>query len=199
MLLRQSDLYSIEVAKSNSFAELKDKDSASYLLFHSPIQKITNAQIPDNSVDLVFTDPPYFDQVAYSEYLVIWEFFTGITVDLENEIIQSNREKHASDRVNYLKLLKEGFTVVSNKLKPDHLAIVYFKDSKLKNISDFLQIMEDSNLEYLCQIHLAKAKYTYKQNTSQESTVEGDSLYVFRKNVNLVKQKLEVMNQKRIE
>ena len=165
------------------------------VLAPSKIQKITDAQIPDESVDLVFTDPPYFDQVAYSEYLVIWEFFTGIMSDLENEIIQSNREKFASDRNNYLKLMSEGFSVISKKLKESHLAIIYFKDSKLNNISDFLQIMENSNLEYLHQIHVAKSKFTYKQNTSQESTVEGDSLYVFRKVKNLQKKKLITLNK----
>jgi hypothetical protein len=179
----------------NTFGNLNSVNGPAYLLLHTPIQKITDAQIPDESVDLVFTDPPYFDQVAYSEYLVIWEFFTGIMSDLENEIIQSNREKFASDRNNYLKLMSEGFSVISKKLKESHLAIIYFKDSKLNNISDFLQIMENSNLEYLHQIHVAKSKFTYKQNTSQESTVEGDSLYVFRKVKNLQKKKLITLNK----
>ena len=183
------------VKRVNTFGNLNSVTGPAYLLLHKPIQKITDAQIPDESVDLVFTDPPYFDQVAYSEYLVIWEFFTGIVSDLENEIIQSNREKFASNRNNYLKLMSEGFSVISKKLKESHLAIIYFKDSKLNNISDFLQIMENSNLEYLHQIHVAKSKFTYKQNTSQESTVEGDSLYVFRKVKNLRIKKLVTLNK----
>jgi hypothetical protein len=73
----------------------------------------------------------------------------------------------------------------SFKLKEGHLAIIYFKDSQLKNISDFLQIMEDSNLEFIHQIHVPKSKFTYKQNTTKEGTVEGDSLYIFRKNSNI--------------
>ena len=187
------------VKRVDTFGNLNSATGPAYLLLHTPIQKITDAQIPDESVDLVFTDPPYFDQVAYSEYLVIWEFFTGIKSDLENEIIQSNREKFASDRNNYLKLMSEGFSVISKKLKESHLAIVYFKDSKLNNISDFLQIMENSNLEYLHQVHVAKSKFTYKQNTSQESTVEGDSLYVFRKVKNLRIKKLVTLNKMELD
>lgn len=173
--------------KVDSFPDLSSASGPAYLLHHTPIQNIMDSQIPDDSIDLVFTDPPYFDQVAYSEYLVIWEFFTGIKSDLENEIVQSNREKFASDRRGYLKLMSEGFSVIGRKLKENHLAIIYFKDSKLNNILEFLQIMENSNLEYLHQIHVAKPKYTYKQNTSQQSTVDGDSLYVFRKVKNLPK------------
>ena len=188
-----------DAKRVDTFLNLSSVTGPAYLLLHSPIQNITDAQIPDESVDLVFTDPPYFDQVAYSEYLVIWEFFTGIMSDLENEIIQSNREKFASDRNNYLRMMAEGFSVISKKLKENHLAVIYFKDSKLKNISDFLQVMENSNLEYLHQIHVAKPKYTYKQNTSQESTVEGDSLYVFRKVKNLPKKKLVTLNKMELD
>lgn len=169
----------------DSFTNLVSSSKNAYLMLHTPIQNVTPSQIPDSSVDLVFTDPPYFDQVAYSEYLVIWEFFTGLTADLENEIIQSNREKFASDRVNYLRMMESGFQKVSEKLKENHLAIIYFKDSKLTNVLDFLKVMQNSKLEYLTQIHVSKPKFTYKQNTSQKSTVEGDSLYVFRKNSTL--------------
>jgi hypothetical protein len=91
--------------------------------------------------------------------------------------------------------MSEGFSVISKKLKENHLAVVYFKDSKLNNISDFLQIMENSNLEYMHQVHVAKSKFTYKQNTSRDSTVEGDSLYVFRKVKNLQKNKLATLNE----
>lgn len=183
----------------DTFNKLNSANGPAYLLFHTPVQKLTDAQIPDESIDLVFTDPPYFDQVAYSEYLVIWEFFTGIRSDLENEIIQSKREKFTSDRSNYLKLMSEGFSVISKKLKENHLAIIYFKDSKLNNISDFLQIMEGCNLEYIHQIHVAKSKFTYKQNTSQESTVEGDSLYVFRKVKNLPKKRLVTVSKAELD
>lgn len=170
----------------DSFTNLVFSSENAYLMLHKPIQNVTTSQIPDSSVDLVFTDPPYFDQVAYSEYLVIWEFFTGLTADLENEIVQSNREKFASDRVNYLKMMESGFQKISQKLKENHLAIIFFKDSKLTNVLDFLKVMQNSKLEYLTQIHVSKPKFTYKQNTSQKSTVEGDSLYVFRKNSTLL-------------
>ena len=171
--------------RTENFAELSNANGSAYLMYHTPVQNIDADQIPESSVDLVFTDPPYFDQVAYSEYLIIWEFFTGLTTDLENEIIQSNRESFASDRDNYLKLMQDGFKVISEKLKENHLAIIYFKDSKLTNVFDFLRVLQNVQLEYLTQVHISKPKFTYKQNTSQKSTVEGDSLYVFRKNSSL--------------
>lgn len=174
--------------RMESFEQILTNEKACYLLLNQPIQALTESQVPDSSVDLVFTDPPYFDQVAYSEYLVIWEFFTGMKSDLANEIIESNRDTFSSSRQNYLKLLKEGFEVIGRKLKDNHLAIVYFKDSKLRNIADFLQVMESAGFEYLNQIHVPKSKFTYKQNTSQKGTVEGDSLYIFRKGYKKVRE-----------
>ena len=54
-----------------NFADLDNSDA---YLINSPIQKIADL-IPDKSIDFVITDPPYYDQIAYSEYLKIWEHF----------------------------------------------------------------------------------------------------------------------------
>ena len=62
------------------------------MLINKPIQKI-DLEIPNNSVDLIFTDPPYYDQVAYSEYLAIWEFFLSYKKDNQFELTQTNRKK----------------------------------------------------------------------------------------------------------
>ena len=75
------------------------------MLINKPIQNI-NLEIPDNSVDLIFTDPPYYDQVAYSEYLAIWEFFLSYKKNNQFELIQTNRKKGVKDKGTYLINLK---------------------------------------------------------------------------------------------
>ena len=39
-------------------------------------------EIPNNSIEILFTDPPYYDQVAYSEYLITWNFFLDYKICL---------------------------------------------------------------------------------------------------------------------
>ena len=76
----------------SNFDSLKQEDKSVYIL-NKPAQEITSKDLPDNSVDLVITDPPYFDQVAYSEYLKIWEYFCGYKSILRGRVSSFEQRK----------------------------------------------------------------------------------------------------------
>lgn len=172
---------------NNKYQKLKNVDNQyisdkhKITLINKPIQKISSADIAENSVDLVLTDPPYFDQVAYSEYLKIWEFFTGYKSNLQEEIVVSNRVNGGMDRVNYISSMKKAFMNVRKAMKDNSYCLIYFKDSKLNNLNDIINIFIENRFEFVGQFHITKSKYTYKQNNSPESTVAGDCLMIFSK------------------
>jgi DNA modification methylase len=178
-VLKEKKDNTLQLELVSDFKKL-DKGKSVYFL-NKPSQTITEAEIPNDSVDLVITDPPYFDQVAYSEYLKIWEFFCGYKSLLKDELIHSNRSKVASDEKLYLENLYLCFSLVAKKLKKNGLAIVFFKDSKPKNIHLFIEQMERSGLKFIQTCHLQKKKFTYKQNTTQDTTVTGECLFFFKK------------------
>jgi hypothetical protein len=150
-----------------------------YQLINIPVQHyiVTNT---DSLADIVITDPPYFDQVAYSEYLLVWEFFTGTKVDLENEIVESNRLNSGKSRDVYLQDMELAFKAIRNGSKTDSMMFMYYKDSKLKNINDILEVLSRSGWTFVAQCHVGKKQFSYKQNSSKESTVSGDCLMVFK-------------------
>jgi DNA modification methylase len=164
-----------------NFSLLKENEK-SVLIINKPSQSINESDIPDKSVDCVITDPPYFDQVAYSEYLKIWEHICKLKSNLKDEIVLSNRKIEPSSEEQYLTNLTRCFTAVGNKLKDDGLAIIFFKDSKPKNIHLFLSAMENSNFSFIRSVHIGNKKFTYKQNTTQDTTVGGECLFFFEKN-----------------
>ena len=179
-LIKNHQISDKKISKKKNFISLKNSSEKSYMLINKPIQNI-NLEIPDNSVDLIFTDPPYYDQVAYSEYLAIWEFFLSYKKNNQFELIQTNRKKGVKDKGAYLINLKKCFKIIVKKMKNDSQAIIYFKDSKLKNVNDFLNVLSSCGLDFIKQEHIVKKKYTYKQNTTKETTVTGDSLFYFKK------------------
>lgn len=136
-------------------------------------------EVPDACVDLVLTDPPYFDQVAYSEYLKLWEHFTGFQADLDAEIVESSRVGGQRSRARYLTDLEAAFREVRRTLKPHATVLVYFKDSKPRNVHDFISSLGRAGLTFIGQRHLPKPSFTYKQNATKETTVGGDSIMVF--------------------
>jgi DNA modification methylase len=162
-----------------NYAEWSATQQNGMLLLHGSTAELGKLGIPEKSVDLVITDPPYFDQVAYSEYLKLWEYFTGYKSDLDREIVESSRIGANKTREAFLSELQLAFIEIRNSMKDNAYAFVYFKDSKPRNLHDFINCLENSGLKYIFQIHLETASFTYKQNSSPENTVGGDSIMVF--------------------
>jgi DNA modification methylase len=165
---------------TGSFEFWSETKMQTFLAVHGPISQVLDSAIPNNSVELVISDPPYFDQVAYSEYLKLWEFFTGFTANLEDEIVESSRLNAKKTRAQFLEDLRDAFKIVRAKMKDNAFALIYFKDSKPRNLHDFIECLEQAGLVYLSQVHLPNQKFTYKQNTSKENTVGGDSIMIFK-------------------
>lgn len=152
-----------------------------FLLNGSAQEKLK--EIPDNSIEILFTDPPYYDQVAYSEYLITWNFFLDYKIDYDNEIVVSNREYKQSDRNKYLDNIKYVFELCYQKLKNNAEIFIYFKDSKQKNYIDFINILTDIGFIYTKQFHLNKSRITYKQNSTKKTTSRGDCIIYFTKKI----------------
>ncbi len=159
--------------------EVRPIDRPAHLIFHGPCAEQLAAQVPDGSVDLVVTDPPYFDQVAYSEYLKLWEHFTWLRSDLDAEIVESSRAGGDRSRARYLTDIEIAFSEVRRTLKDDATVLLYFKDSKPRNVHDFISALGRAGLAYAGQRHLPKPSYTYKQNATKETTVGGDAIMIF--------------------
>lgn len=179
-VIRNKELNTLNLQLADKFEDLQ-KSNKGVLIINKPSQLITTDDIPNGSVDLVITDPPYFDQVAYSEYLKIWEHICHLEANLDGEIILSNRKVNPSTEEQYLDNLTKCFRVVSDKLKDNGLAIIFFKDSKPNNIYLFLKAMENSSFSFIRSVHIGNKKFTYKQNTTQDTTVGGECLFFFKK------------------
>ena len=198
-LIKNKDKNNLSLIKTKNFSELSKAGKNIYIL-NKPIQKITNKDIPDQSIDILITDPPYYDQVAYSEYLKVWEYFCNFKTNFKDEIVVSNRLVNKKNLKDYLDSLTDAFTLINKKLKSNALAIVFFKDSKPINIHYFLCIMKNAGFNFIRSLHVGKSKYTYKQNTTPHTTVTGDCLFFFSKNdynkkkidINLLDKKIKV-------
>ncbi|HBY97803.1 MAG TPA: DNA methylase [Chloroflexi bacterium] len=53
----------------------------------------SRSDIPDNSIDYIFTDPPFGSNIIYSDLSLPWESWLGITTDTESEAVVHRRKK----------------------------------------------------------------------------------------------------------
>jgi len=98
-----------------------------------------NLPIPDNSVDLVVTDPPFFDEVQYFELSYFYAAWLKVRLDFDNEIIVNHRR--GKEEKTYLKELEKATEEIHRVLKRDKFTVIMFheeRDEKVKEIRDVI-------------------------------------------------------------
>ena len=83
---------------------------------------------PDNSVDYVFTDPPFGNNMAYGELNFINEAFLRVFTNLAREAIVSRTQK--KNLLKYQRLMQRCFMEYFRILKPGRWITVVFHNSK---------------------------------------------------------------------
>ncbi len=149
-------------------------------------QLITEQDIPNNGVDLIITDPPYLEQVLYSEYMQLYKPFLNLDYNLNDEIIVSSAPSRSKSRNEYFCLLEQVFHVCSLKLKPDHYLCLYFHDSDLNVWNELITILERNCFRFITQIHINKT-VTLKNIISPKKSLNGDSVLIFSRSHTPVK------------
>lgn len=89
---------------------------------------ITSLPVKNNSIDYIFTDPPFGANLMYSELNLIWETWLGVrTNNLTEAIVNKSQNKSALE---YNSLLYKGFKEYHRILKPNSWITVEFSNSK---------------------------------------------------------------------
>lgn len=84
--------------------------------------------IPDNSIDYIFTDPPFGDNLNYSELSYIWESWLKVCTNNKNEAVINSVQKKGL--VEYQQLMTACFETCYRILKPNRWMTVEFHNSK---------------------------------------------------------------------
>ena len=136
------------VSESNVFEAYRNKikkitdafiasDRQAVVSLHSQA-KVTN--INDNSVDYIFTDPPFGANIMYSELSFLWESWIKIKTNNTDEAI-INKSQHKG-LPSYHKLMKNSFEEYYRILKPGKWITIEFSNSKASiwnSIQDSIQ------------------------------------------------------------
>ena len=85
-------------------------------------------QIPDSTIDYIFTDPPFGYNINYSELNFINESWLRIKTNSESEAIMSPSQ--GKGLIEYQRLMQRCFEEYYRVLKPNHWMTVEFHNSK---------------------------------------------------------------------
>lgn len=87
----------------------------------------TDLNLDDDSVDYIFTDPPFGGNIIYSELNFMWEAWFGVTTDQEKEAIVSTAQ--GKSLADYERLMERSFHEYFRVLKPGHWITIVFHNS----------------------------------------------------------------------
>ncbi len=113
-----------EVKKVNSYNDLTN-NAVNLLLETAPAQKML-AQVMDDSVDYVITDPPHGDRIPYLELSQIWNGWLGFPVNFDEEIVVSDAKERNKDQENFKETLADVLRQIARVLKPDRYFSLIF-------------------------------------------------------------------------
>ncbi len=151
-----------------------------YSLLHKGSQYINNEDLPDNSVQLIITDPPYLGQVAYSEYMQLYKPFLALDFNFKDEIIVTTSPTRKITENDYFRELEKVFEICSKKIKSDGYLCMYFHDCNLDVWDKLISIMSKNKFTYLSQVHIKKSN-TLKNIISPKKSLNGDAILLFAK------------------
>lgn len=135
--------------------------------------------IPDGSVDYIFTDPPFGDNIRYSEVNFLWEAWLGaFTSQGPEAIISPSQEKGVAE---YQELMRRCFAEMHRVLKPHRWITVAFHNSDRRVWNAIQQALQDAGFEVADVRLLDKRQISFKQASA--NTVRRDLVISARKAV----------------
>ncbi len=112
--------------------KVKDASKAEFIGSDKPIIQcgslVSLPNLPNNSCDYVFTDPPFGDNINYSELNYLWESWLKVITNTKTESIVS--VKQGKRLHEYQSLMERAFSEYYRVLKPNRWMTVEFHNSR---------------------------------------------------------------------
>ncbi len=149
----------------------------------------STSHLPDNSVDLVVTDPPFFDNVHYSE---LADFFYSWQQLVPRGFINGNKttrcpmeEVQDYDSTNFTKKLQSVFQECHRVLKDNGILIFTYHHSRSEGWQSVIKAILESGF-LVINSHPVKSEMSVATPKSQaKEPIQLDIIIVCRKNRNL--------------
>lgn len=149
-------------------------------------------EIPDESVDYVFTDPPFGSNIYYSEPNLLWEVWLGTTTNTECEAVVHRKNDGGTKRLpDYARLMSEAFCEAFRVLKPGRWATVEFNNSDGSVFEAIKGAVRDAGFEIANMLLLDKEQKTFKQlkgAVGEEDVVDKDVLFNLHKPATVIRE-----------
>ena len=106
--------------------------------------------IPDQSVDLVFMDPPFGSNIFYADSSLLWDAWLGAQTDQANEIVVNQRRPRAAggkDLDLYGDLMSQAFSEAARVMRRGSRGVLTFSNNNDRVWIEIQDALSDAGLE----------------------------------------------------
>src|SRR6266498_5344372 len=88
-------------------------------------------QIPDDSIDYIFVDPPFGSNIIYSDLSIIWEAWLKVSTETRSETVVHRRKQNDAHGIeDYTRMMFESFQQYFRVLKPGRWMTIEFSNTR---------------------------------------------------------------------
>jgi DNA modification methylase len=159
--------------------KLQELDDGANILFETANVLELTKILPTNSVDYIFTDPPYGGAVQYFELSTLWAAWLGMDLNYADEITINNQQE--KDFEYYHKMLKAAFREMYQVLKPGRYLTVTFHSTEIAVWNSIIKAVVLSGFDLEKIIYQPPARPSAKGLLQPYGSAVGDYYIRFRK------------------
>ncbi len=123
--------------------------------------------LPSETIDFIFTDPPFGANINYSDMNFLWEAWLGKYTDTTDEAIMNKAQ--GKDIEQYQQLMTTSFKEAYRVLRENHWMLVVFMNSSSQVWSALKQAIEDAGFYIVKADIFDKHHATFKQLVSENT------------------------------
>ena len=138
-------------------------------------------KLKDSSVDGIFFDPPYGDNVPYVEFSAIWNGFLNRNINYADEVIVSDRKEYLSSWDKYEEDIRSIIFLFQKKLKDGGKVIMTFNNLDPRAWKIVLESFSKSSFVCVDAKYQIPAVVSSKSQMASNTSYVGDYYCVFEK------------------
>lgn len=143
-----------------------------------------NLSIENESIDYIFTDPPYGDAVPYFEQSVIWNSWLKLEPDYKNEIVISDSKERGKDCNKFEEEINLAFSEIRRVLKTNKYFSLTYHSLSGKEWKAITNACIKNGFELVDYEWLVQKSFTPRQ-INRLTSIKGDVLVTFQKAANI--------------
>ena len=163
--------------KDNLFASKQPDKSVDYSITRYDARDL---KIDDNSVDYVFTDPPYGDSVPYFEQSALWNSWLQLIPDYDSEIVISDSRSRKKSLCQFETDIHKAISEIYRVLKPEKYFSITFHSLSGLEWKALSNACVKNNFQVVKYEWLEQKTYPPRQ-LNRLKTIKGDVLVTFIK------------------